>query len=112
MMKKETKYKIVIAGITALFVLKSCESCRRNSTLQWERVNNEYVVDSLNNIIDERDVTINTLNDSVRELNDSIKILNYKIDNISSENKILYESNRSHQETNRGLIKSLNNPNK
>ena len=97
----KNKFKLISIVLLVLLTFKTCESCRRGSTIQWERYNNKVVVDSLHGVID-------ILESDILVLGDSIKKLNYQISSLDTEKRILYETNKSQLSTNRELIKTLN----
>lgn len=97
----KNKFKAVSIVLFVLLVFKSCESCRRDSTLQWERYNNETTVDSLNKVID-------ILESDILVLNDTISKLKYQISSLDVEKRILYETNKTQSNTNKELIRTLN----
>lgn len=97
----KNKFKLASIVLLVLLAFKSCESCRRSSTIQWERHNNKVLVDSLHHMID-------ILESDILVLGDSIKKLNYQISSLDTEKQILYETNKSQLNTNRELIKTLN----
>ena len=97
----KNKFKLISIVLLVLLTFKTCESCRRGSTIQWERHNNKVLVDSLHGVI-------NVLENDILVLGDSIRKLNYQISNLDTEKQILYETNKSQLSTNRELIKTLN----
>lgn len=97
----KNKFKAISIVLFVLLIFKSCESCRRDSALQWERYNNEITVDSLNKVIDILESDILVLNDTVRKLK-------YQISSLDVEKRILYETNKTQSNTNKELIRTLN----
>ena len=97
----KNKFKILSIVLFVLLVFKSCESCRRDNNLRWERFNNTAVVDSLERVI-------GILESDILVLNDSVKKLNYQISSLDIEKRILYETNKTQSNTNKELIRTLN----
>lgn len=101
-MKFIRKYSIVIiCALVFLFACKSCQSCSRSRTLDFERTQTKHVVDSLNSII-------RVLNADVQISNDSIKILNTEINALKEMNGMMQGSLDHARQTNNSLVRSIN----
>lgn len=106
MVKFYRKYTdVIVLSLVFLFTCKSCQSCHRANQLEWNTIQHECVVDSLNNIIDELYIE----ND---KLKDTISIYKKELNVIEETNNVLLDVNKSNQNLNRFLIKKLNDTNK
>lgn len=101
-MKFLKKYSVaIICSLVFLLACKSCQSCSRGRALEYERVQHEQVIDSLN-------VTIRAINTDLQLSNDSIKILNTEINALKEMNGMMQGSLDHARQTNNSLVRSIN----
>lgn len=101
---KQLYNKYVNYIVIALFVLlglKSCQSCSRQRTIEWQTTKYEAQIDTLNNTID------NYIGD-IKVLEDSIEMYRFKMGLIEKDNERLVESNQRIQRNNTTLINTNN----
>lgn len=91
----------IICVLVILFAGKSCQSCSRGRTLDYERVQHEQVVDSLKHVTQ-------TLNADLQLSNDSIKLLNAEISALKEMNGMMQGSLDHARQTNNSLVRSIN----
>lgn len=96
---------VIVVGLAFLFICKSCQSCHRANQLEWNKIQHEYCIDSLNNVISELSID----ND---KLKDTISIYEKELIIIGETNNVLLEANKSNQNLNSILIKKLKDTNK
>lgn len=96
------KYSLAIIGIL-LFLLtcKSCQSCSRARTIEWNRMEYIECTDSLNR-------EISDLKHKCLVSEDSIKVLNTEINALREMNGMMSGSLDHARATNKSLIKTIN----
>ena len=97
---KNIKWIAIILFI--LLTFKSCQSCTRNSTIEYNKNNYEIVIDSLNNEL------IN-MSDIIKLQHDTIEMYKFQLSIMETNNKELKESNKYYQNTNRVLVNTNKN---
>lgn len=93
---------IILIILISLFLLKNCQSCNRQRTIEFNKYNYELVTDSLKYINNQYKIQNQLLKDSIGMYRIEIEQLNDKID-------ILKGSNKHYQQTNRILINTNRN---
>lgn len=101
---KYTKWIIVI--LLCLLTFKSCQSCSRNRTMQFNDLQYTEYIDSLNTVIDSLEMRNDSLLDSVNQYKIEVKNLNKLIDRYEKDNNHYKSMNKSLINTNKEL--SLN----
>lgn len=87
----------IIVFLICLCCFKSCQSCSRGRSLDYQKYSYEYVIDSLN-----KDII--HYQDTIKSQQDTIKIYQIQLNIMDENNKMLKESNKYFQNTNRTLI--------
>ena len=95
-------YNTIICFLLCIFLLKSCQSCNRQKTIEYNQYNYELELDSISNLNDYYKSEIMALQDSISKYKIHVEQLNDKID-------ILKSSNNHFQRTNRILINTNSN---
>ena len=101
---KEWYKKYVNYIVISLFVLlgfKSCQSCSRQRSSEWQAIQYEAKIDTLDRLLQDSYRTIEVLTDS-------IDMYKFRMDLVESNNKQLLESNRNIQRNNTTLINANN----
>jgi hypothetical protein len=101
--KKYKNWFVVI--LFFLFGLKSCQSCSRQRSIEYNKIKYEHVIDSLQ-------VLIESKNDTITSQQNNLKIYKVNLGLVEDSNKALRESNKRFQSTNRVLVyvnKNLSN---
>lgn len=95
------KYYIgIIVFLCIILLLKSCQSCTRNNTIEYNKHIYENSIDSLNEII-------KIFNDSILLLNNNNIILNNELQNCKKETERIISINKQYQRNNNKLINKL-----
>ena len=71
-------YKLIIICLLILMMLKSCKSCSAERRFEYTINKYNYIIDSVNNITDSLEYTIDTKNIFIKQLIDSINTLKYE----------------------------------
>lgn len=101
---KEWYKKYVNYIVITLFVLlsfKSCQSCSRQRSAEWQYAKYETQIDTLDMLLQDSRRTIDVLTDS-------INMYKFKMGIIEQDNKRLSESNQRIQRNNTTLINTNN----
>lgn len=91
----------IVITFFVLLGFKSCQSCSRQETIEWQAAKHEAQIDSLNNTLD------GCISD-IGVLQDSIEMYRFKMGLIEKDNKRLTESNQQIQSNNTALINTNN----
>lgn len=101
-MKYIKKYSIAIICVLILLLAgKSCQSCSRGRALQYERIQHELVVDSIQ-------TAYAGITTDLQSANDSIKILNTEISALKEMNGMMQGSLDHARQTNNSLVRTIN----
>lgn len=95
-------YNIIICILIGLFLLKNCQSCSKQRTIEYNQYNYELKLDSLKEINNYYQLQNNILKDSIGKYKIYVEQLNDKIE-------ILKSSNKHYQSTNKILINTNSN---
>ena len=102
-MKYIRKYSIaIICALILLLAGKSCQSCSRGRSLDYQKTQYEHVVDSLKSVN-------RGLNADLQLMGDSIKILNTEISALKEMNGMMQGSLDHARQTNTTLAKTIKN---
>ena len=102
-----TKYtKWIVIVLLCLLTFKSCQSCSRNRTMQFNDIQYTEQIDSLNVVIDSLEMRNDLLSDSINHYKLEVKSLNKLIDKYEKDNNHYKSMNKSLINTNKEL--SLN----
>ena len=101
---KYTKWIVII--LLCLLTFKSCQSCSRNRTMQFNDLQYTEYIDSLNTVIDSLEMRNDSSLDSVNQYKIEVKNLNKLIDRYEKDNNHYKSMNKSLINTNKEL--SLN----
>lgn len=116
MKKIYQKYKDwFVVGLLMLFCLKSCQSCSKSRTIEFNDKKNIELIDSINAknsiIVDSLKQDIYILNDSIDSMNTDIQIYLSKIQSLEGtidiykdENQNLKANNKHYRNTNQVLV--------
>lgn len=103
------KYKNIIVGILlVLLCFKSCQSCSRNKTIEFNDKKNIVLVDSLKNHISILNEDIDSMRNDINIYINEIQTLNSTINIYKDANQILKDDNKHYRNTNRVLVNTNN----
>ena len=103
MIKFYKKYKDWFVCVLAFFLCcKSCQSCHRANQIEWNQIQTEQQLDSLNGII-------RTINTQIDGLNDTIRLVNEQANLLLNEKNILKENNKALLNSNKHIIRKNKN---
>lgn len=94
----------IIGALLFLFILKSCQSGHRGSTIEFNRLMYEDTIDSLENEMYHKDKEIFALKDT-------IAILEVKLDNAEQDRARLHKDNTDYKTMNTKLINKVSERN-
>lgn len=83
----EKYWKIIIVGLLVVIFLQCCSGCSRKQQIKFNDVQMEQVVDSFNNVINEK-------NDSIAILNQMLAVSNESNRQLNDANKSLKDANK------------------
>lgn len=103
------KYKDwVVIGLLILLGFKSCQSCSRSRTLEFNNIKHNALIDSLKTDI----LNITDINDSLSNVINIYMTENHALQNTiniyKEENRNLKDDNRHYRNTNRALVNTNN----
>lgn len=88
------KYAIIVIGILLfLLMLKSCQSCTRKNTMEYNQVLWESQIDSMQHVTDTILLENSQLKDSIRSLKSDIKHLNTLVEELKNDKSYLKSTN-------------------
>lgn len=92
-MKWIKKYSPIIAGILMLLlVFKSCQSCSRSRTVEWNQQTYEIILDSIQADRWRAWDSVKTLNHQVSFWKDKYQTIQYSLDYTQKQNSSLVET--------------------
>lgn len=92
---KYSKWITIVLFILLSF--KSCQSCSRNSIIEYNKNSYEIIIDSLNN-------ELMNISNIIKLQHDTIEMYKFQLNIMETNNKELKESNKYYQNTNRVLV--------
>ena len=102
-MKFIKKYSFVIIVILVfLLAAKSCQSCSRGRLIEYNKIEQTIIIDSLTNLVANQ-------NDSIRILNERIVAQEDKINTLQEHIKDVSEMNTQLSKNQNSLINHINN---
>ena len=109
MKKFYKRYKdLIVAGLLLLLCMKSCQSCSRSRTIEFNTIKNEIVVDSLRKTILKLNSQKDSLNNEIQLHLNQISSLETTINIYKEANQSLKDDNKHYRNTNRVLVNTNN----
>ena len=101
-------YKIIICVLLGILLLKNCQTCSKQRTIEYNQYNYEMCLDSLSNINDYYKLEISNLKDSISKYKIQVESLNEKVEMLKNSNKYYQQTNRILVNTNSNLSNKEN----
>lgn len=103
------KYKnYIVVGLFMLLGLKSCQSCSRNRTIEFNNIKHTELVDSLKREITQTNKQLDSVKSDNRLYINEIQSLNAILDQYKVTNQSLIDDNKHYRNTNRVLVNTNN----
>lgn len=90
-------YQLIIACLLLVIMLKGCTSCNEERKYEYQQIQYEYVIDSMQTVIDEKSLSTKDLCDTIYSLRSENTVLKDVI-------KDLKEDKNYYRRTNRDLV--------
>lgn len=90
--KKYINY--IVIALIILLMLKGCQNCSNERQLEYKTIQHEQIIDSMQNIIDERSIDTKDLCDTIHSLRSENTILKEVIRDIKADKEYYKKQNR------------------
>lgn len=80
-------YQLIIGLLIMIIMLKGCNSCNMERRYEYQETQYEYVIDSMQAVIDERSIDTKDLCDTIHSLRAENTVLKEVIKNIITDKK-------------------------
>ena len=87
-------YQLIIACLLLVIMLKGCASCSMERRYEYQQVQYEYVIDSMQTVIDERSIDTKDLCDTIHSLRAENTVLKEVINDLREDKNYYRKTNR------------------
>ena len=87
-------YQLIIACLLLVIMLKGCASCSMERRYEYQQIQYEYVIDSMQTVIDERSIDTKDLCDTIHSLRAENIVLKEVINDLREDKNYYRKTNR------------------
>lgn len=87
-------YQLIIACLLLVIMLKGCTSCNEERKYEYKQIQYEYIIDSMQTIIDEKSLNTKDLCDTIYSLRSENSVLKEVISDLREDKKYYRKTNR------------------
>ena len=86
---------LIVACLIMVIMLKGCQGCNMERRYEYQQTQYEYVIDSMQNVIDERSMDTKDLCDTIHSLRAENTVLKDVIKDIKADKEYYKKQNRN-----------------